>query len=61
MIVAGDFNLPSISWIDGTGQVNSSPTYGNDVNQLLLETVNEFGLDQLVTEPTHAVYCELKC
>ena len=22
IIVAGDFNLPSISWIDGTGQVN---------------------------------------
>ena len=22
ILVAGDFNLPSISWIDGTGQVN---------------------------------------
>ena len=52
IILAGDFNLPSISWIDGTGQVNTDPSYGTDVNQLLLESVNEFGLEQLVTEPT---------
>ena len=53
IILAGDFNLPSISWIDGTGQVNPNPTYGTDVNQLLLESVNEFRLEQLVTKPTH--------
>ena len=52
ILLAGDFNLPSISWIDGTGQVNPNPTYGTDVNQLLLESVNEFGLEQLVTDPT---------
>ena len=52
IILAGDFNLPSISWVGGTGQVNPNPVYGTDVNQLLLESVNEFGLDQLVTEPT---------
>ena len=52
ILLAGDFNLPSISWIDGTGQISPNPTYGTDVNQSLLESVNEFGLDQLVTEPT---------
>jgi len=52
ILLAGDFNSPSISWTDGIGQVNPNPTYGTEVNQLLLESVNEFGLDQLVTEPT---------
>ena len=41
----GGFNLPSISWIDYTGQTNPNPTYGTDTNQLLLESVDEFGLD----------------
>ena len=53
ILLAGDFNLPSISWIDGTGQINPNPTYSTDVNWSLLESINEFGLDQLVTEPTH--------
>jgi len=52
ILLAGDFNLPNISWLDGTGQINPNPTYGTDVNQSLLESINEFGLDQLVTEPT---------
>ena len=30
-----------------------NPSYGTDVNQSLLESINEFGLDQLVTEPAH--------
>ena len=30
-----------------------NPTYGTDVNQLLLESINEFALDQLVAEPTY--------
>ena len=55
IILAGDFNLPSISWVGGTGQVNPNPIYGTDVNQLLLESVNEFGLDQLVMEPTRGI------
>ena len=52
ILLAGDFNLPSISWTDGIGQINPNPTYGTNVNQLLLESINEFGLDQMVTEPT---------
>ena len=50
ILLAGDFNLPSISWIDG--QIKPNPTYGTDVNQSLLESINEFAPDQLVTEPT---------
>ena len=42
--------MPGISWIDG--QIKPNPTYGTDVNQSLLESINEFALDQLVTEPT---------
>ena len=42
ILLAGDFNLPSISWIDGTGQIYPNPTYGADVNQSLLESINEF-------------------
>ena len=53
MRFGNSYNLPSISGVGSTGQVNPNPTYGTDVNQLLLESVNEFGLDQLVTEPTH--------
>ena len=45
ILLAGDFNLPSISWLDGTGQINPNPTYGTDVNQSLIESINEFGLD----------------
>ena len=52
ILLVGEFNLPCISWIDGTGQINPNPIYGTDVNQLLLESINEFELDQLVTEHT---------
>jgi len=41
-----------LAWLDGTGLISPSPTYDTDVNQSLLETINEFGLDQLVTDPT---------
>ena len=37
-------------WIDG--QIKPNPTYGADVYQSLLESINEFALDQLFTEPT---------
>jgi len=52
ILLAGDFNLPNITWLDGIGQISPSPTYGTEVNQSLLETINEFGLGQLVTDPT---------
>ena len=52
VLLAGDFNLPDISWSDGNGQIDPSPTYGTKVNQLLLDLVNDNGLDQLVNVPT---------
>ena len=52
MLLAGDFNLPDISWSDGNGRINPSPTYGTEVNQLLLDSVNDNGLEQLVSVPT---------
>jgi len=44
--------LVSPGYIDSIGQMNPNPTYGTDANQLLLESVDEFGLDQLVMKPT---------
>ena len=52
IIIAGDYNLLAIQWEEGKGCIQSSPTYGNDVNYLFIETINDSGLKQLVTEPT---------
>jgi len=49
IILTGDFNLPSIEWLDGSGQLNSNPTYGVELNNLFL---NDTGLEQFVTTPT---------
>ena len=45
--VSDDLNLPSITWSDG-GIINSCSTYGHGINQLFLDTVNEYGLEQLI-------------
>ena len=52
IILGGDFNLPHISWDNGCGQVNPSPAYGLQVNNILLDIVNDFHLEQLVHETT---------
>ena len=52
IISAGDFNLPAIQWEEGMGCIQSSSTYRNDVNYLFIETINDSGLEQLVTQPT---------
>jgi len=49
MVLAGDFNLPDISWDDC--EINSSPSYGLEINQFL-DSINNNGLEQLVLEPT---------
>ena len=33
--------------------MKSSPTYGSQVNNTFLETLDNFNLEQLVTEPIH--------
>ncbi|XP_072022797.1 uncharacterized protein [Amphiura filiformis] len=50
VILGGDFNLPSIKWDNNTIQAN--PQYGYKVNRLLLDIVEDHGLQQHVNKPT---------
>ena len=52
IILAGDFNLPGITWNDGHGCINPSPAYGVDVNTYFIDIINDHGLQQLVGDPT---------
>jgi len=45
ILIGGDFNLPSISWLD-VGNINASPTYTYELNQKLLETINNLTIGQ---------------
>jgi len=51
-ILAGDFNLPGIVWIDGGGQLGQNPAYGSELNSLFLDIVDDSSLEQFVTDPT---------
>ena len=48
VIVAGDFNLPDIMWIDGHGSIKSNPAYRIEINSFFLDTLNDYGLEQLL-------------
>ena len=50
VILAGDFNLPSIDW--ATNTINPSPQYGKLTNETMMSVVHDYFLDQLVLEPT---------
>ena len=52
IILAGDFNLPSIYWSDGSGQLQSNPVYGHEINSLFLDVINDCSIEQFVTSPT---------
>jgi len=52
IIVAGDFNLPDTQWEEGLGHINPSPVYGYELNALFVETMNDYGFEQLVDLPT---------
>ena len=52
IILAGDFNLPSIYWSDGSGQLQSNPVYGHETNSLFLDVINDCSFEQFVTSPT---------
>ena len=54
IILTGDFNLPSINWIDGYGQLgtNTPHLYGTSLNNLFLNAINDAYLEQFVTSPT---------
>ena len=47
-ILAGDFNFPSIEWSNGIGRVKPGPTYGTEVNNLFVDVINDFSLEQQV-------------
>ncbi len=49
-VLAGDVNLPDIDWQNG--YVQSGPEHGHEVNQMMLDIANDYGLEQLVSEPT---------
>ena len=44
VIVAGDFNIPDIMWMDGYGTIKANPPYGT-INSFLLDTLNDHGLE----------------
>ena len=52
IILAGDFNLPDIHLEEGLGHINLSPVYGHELNSLFVETMNDYGFEQLVNAPT---------
>ena len=67
---ARDFNLPSITWEEGLGSLISTPAYGQELNSLFIETMNEFGFEQFVNQPTrenhmldlvHNLICDRAC
>ena len=52
ILLTGDFNLPSISWSDDNYTIQSTPAYGTEVNNKMLDIVNDHSLSQHVHEPT---------
>ena len=55
-MLAGDFNLPDICWEDGLGSIKTSPAYGNEINNLFIDTLNDFALEQQVKERTRSAH-----
>ena len=51
-IIAGDFNLPSIEWNDGQGTILPNPTYGHNLNEVFIDTINNHNLEQFVNSST---------
>ena len=52
IILAGEFNLPSIYWSEGSGQLQPNPIYGHKINSLFLDIINDCSLEQFVMPPT---------
>ena len=51
-IIAGDFNLPSIERNDGQGTVLPNLTYGHNLYEVFIDTINNHNLEQFVNSPT---------
>jgi len=52
VILAGDFNLPGIVWMDGNGQLGQNPAFGFEINSLFLDIIYDSSLEQFVSDPT---------
>ena len=55
-MLARDFNLPDICWEDGLVWIKTSPSYGNNINNLFIGILNVFKLEQQVKQPTRSTY-----
>ena len=52
-VLAGGVNLPDMDWENV--YVNPSPIHGHEVNQVMLDIANDYGLEQLVCEETRTL------
>ena len=61
ILLAGDFNLLGLKFEDGIGYVNRNPTYTYETNSLIVEMMNNYGVEKFVTQPTrenHLLFCQ---
>ena len=49
VLVAGDFNLPDIVWMDGCDFAKPNPTYGCELNNLFLDIINDLLSQEYLT------------
>ena len=47
----GDFNLPSVTWYNGYGNITATPNYGSGLNSMFLDVINDAGLEQFAHLP----------
>ena len=56
IIIAGDFNLPGLSWPDGTVTIKPGCSYPK-LHEQFVELLFDSGLEQIVHEPTRGANC----
>ena len=52
IVLAGDYNLPDVNWIDECGIPATNPAYGSVLNSLFINIINDHSLEQLVCSST---------
>ena len=56
MLITGDFNFPDIDWDIEDGEykcyVKSSPQYGYETNEAMLDLINQHSFSQFTDKPT---------
>ena len=64
VLIGGDFNFPNIPWQDGYAQINPSPTYDIGINQHFIDTSNNHGLEQFISQGNNVLellFCSHPC